>query len=451
MNRALLSRRSLAALIVLNFAALTVGLAYSGGAARPATGFPTRPVKLIVPFNAGGGTDVYARMFEKAVKDNGLLPQPLVIINRGGAGATEGSRHVKNALPDGYTVLILHDALMTAQAAGVVSYGPEVFEPIAATSEVGMVITVRDDSPYKSLRDLMEAARLKPHTIPFGVNIGAVTHFAGLQLESKSRGSFFRYVPVGGGADRYANLKGGHLAVTGFSIEEFIRFRSDGLRGLAYFGEHRHPAASDVPTAREQGYDLVSGNTFYWWVPKGTPQDRIDVLADMLQRAMQTPYIKQQMAENHFTPIFLRGEPLRKRIEATKQEFGRVTLRKAADLPNMPAIVLGVVGCLAVGVVALSFRDRRRADLTGPAAAEIAPRKHYGLAAACVAMTIAYIAALSLGWVDFRLATIVFVAAVGATLTGWRWRAAPGLLLMAQVLGFGLHYLFTQVFVIDLP
>ena len=234
-------------------------------------GYPDRPIKLIVPFSAGGGTDNFARVIKQAIEDNQLLPEPIVIINIDGGGATNGSRRVKNAKPDGYTMLVLHDAILTAKASGMVSYGPEAFELVGATGEVGMVVAVWDrPESHKNLRDLLEDAKKRPNEITFGVNMGALTHYAGLVLQNQMPGAEFRYVQLGGGAKRFASLKGGHTGVTGFSLEEFVRFRPEGVRGLAYFGDERHPAAKDVPTAKEQGFDIVNRNTFYWWVPKGT-------------------------------------------------------------------------------------------------------------------------------------------------------------------------------------
>ncbi|MCH7592696.1 MAG: hypothetical protein IH989_07960, partial [Planctomycetes bacterium] len=101
---------------------------------------PARPIRIVVPFAAGGGTDLFARIMEEAIERNRLLPQPLLITNVDGAGGTIGSRRVKNAKPDGYTVLLLHDAIVTARYAGKAPYGPEAFVPVAATGELGLVL-----------------------------------------------------------------------------------------------------------------------------------------------------------------------------------------------------------------------------------------------------------------------------------------------------------------------
>jgi tripartite-type tricarboxylate transporter receptor subunit TctC len=439
-------------LIGLNLSVLFAGM-WSGRVEAPGSGaYPSKPIKLIVPFGAGGGTDTYARIIKKAIEDNRLLPQPLVIVNIDGAGATIGSRRAKDAKPDGYTLLILHDAILTAKYSRSVDYGPEAFEPVAGTGEVGMVITVSENSPYHDLQALMQAAKENPNKIKFGANMGALTHFAGLQLEKAFPGAKFRYAQFGGGAKRFAALKGGHIALTGFSIEEFVRFRSENLRGLAYFGESRHAAALDVPTALEQGFDISGSNTFYWWFPKGTPKSCIDVMANVLQKAMQTEYVQQRMAKIHCTPIFVREKKLQDRIDETTIRIAAVDPPQPTDLPNFPAIVfMGVVfATVAVGTQTLRKRRQYSMPFSFDEHEGNATRRPW-LAATCLGLTVAYVMALALEWGDFRVVTILFVSAVGVSLTGMKFKKLPELFLIAQCLGFGLHFLFTQVFVVDLP
>eukprot|EP00913_Durusdinium_trenchii_P028485 g26713.t1 len=410
--------------------------------------FPTRPIKLVVPFNAGGGTDAFARIVNKAIKDETLLPQPLVIINVGGAGATIGSRRVKNARPDGYTLLILHDAILTAKATGNVRYGPEAFEPIAGTGEVGMVIVVRDDSPYKSLKDLMNAAANQPGEVIFGANIGALTHFAGLMLEQKSDDAKFRYVQLGGGADRFAKLIGGHIDVTGFSLEEFERFRPKGLRGLAVLSSEQYQLAGStaeeiagnrdaVPTARSQGYDVAMTNTFYWWAPKGTPPDRVRLLANVLQKAMQSEGVRKWAKENQCDPVFLEGNALEKRITASEERYSQVTPPLQGELPSYPAVLLAGMAVVGVWIVAGRYRTPVAApSLKGDAAATAYRTKSAML---CVGITLLYYVMLAFLEVDFRIATFLFVMAIGITLIGLRRPSLYALVLVAFLMSFGLE------------
>ncbi len=109
--------------------------------------FPKKPIQVVVPYDPGGGTDTFARIIQKGAKDNELMPQPFVIVNKPGGGTTIGSGFVNDARNDGYTLLCLHDALITANVTGQSPYGPDAFEPVAATGEVIQVILVPEDSP----------------------------------------------------------------------------------------------------------------------------------------------------------------------------------------------------------------------------------------------------------------------------------------------------------------
>ena len=113
--------------------------------------YPSRPIHVVVPYAAGGGSDTFVRIVQQGIAEGDLLPQPLVIINQAGGIGTIGSREVKNAPPDGYKILCHHNAIITAKLAGTVTYGPEAFEPIAMTGEMSMVILVRADAPIRNV------------------------------------------------------------------------------------------------------------------------------------------------------------------------------------------------------------------------------------------------------------------------------------------------------------
>lgn len=429
---------------------ITLTIVFAGCTANTAsTKYPARPIKLVVPFEPGGGTDTYARIIKKAFDDNELLPQPLVIINRGGAGATIGSRYVKNSPPDGYTVLLLHDAILTAQASGKVRYGPESFEAIAGTGEVGMVIAVRDDARWKTLNELMDDVKGRPNEIRFGANLGAPTHYAGLMLEDKAPGARFLFAQIGGGSQRLTDLVGGHIDVTGFSFEEYARFQSQGVRGLAYLAEKRHPAAPDLPTAKEQGFVIANANMFYWWFPKGTPLERKRIFADALHKAMATDYVKDKLAEIRFEPVFITGDELEQRIALNAANYADVAPRRVTTLPNIPLLIgLATLGILGV-VVAQAFWSGK--GLLGPTEkTAVQDGRRPWTALLAVVFTFVYAALLTLGWLDFRIATFLFVAAVGLLLAGRRWILYVPVCALACVTAVGVYHLFKDVFVIDL-
>lgn len=446
----------------LMVACLMIGM-LGCAASEDEAAYPNQPIKLVVPFGAGGGTDTYARLVKKTIEDHDLLPQPLVIINRGGAGATIGSRFVKDAEPDGYTLLILHDALMSAKYSGSVNYGPESFTPVAGTGSEGMIISVAETSPYQSLNELLAATAERPDEVTFGANMGALTHFAGVLLQKQIPGAQFRFAQIGGGADRFAKLKGEHIDVTGFSIEEFVRFRSSGLRGLAYLGDVRHPGAPDVPTAREQGIDVAMPSTFYWWFPKGTPQRCVDRIAKALEEAMQTEYLQQKLAETHRDPIFVRGEPLRERIALSEKLMASVDVRDQRALPNFPLWVFCAVVGMGGWAGLQGLRERAAHRVQHPhllSASSPLWTWTAGRTVACVLLLAAYIASLEVlphvwpglaGVQSFGLTTVLFFVATGLLLTARSWARLGVLLGVGLVLAISIVLVFTRFLETSLP
>ena len=180
--------------------------------------YPAKPIQVVVPYAAGGGSDTFVRIIQRGMADQQLLAEPLVIINQPGGIGTIGSREVKNAAADGYKILCHHNAIITAKLAGTVGYGPEAFELIAMTGEMSMVVLVRADAPFQTIRDLLQQAKQSPRSIRFGANKGAPAYFTALQLEKSLPGAELSIVSSGGGADRYTKIIGGHLEAGIFSL-----------------------------------------------------------------------------------------------------------------------------------------------------------------------------------------------------------------------------------------
>ena len=442
------------ALLVLAAAALAVYVEF--GAPDTSDDFPNRPIKVVVPFNAGGGSDTFSRIVAKAVKDNNLLPQPLVIINRGGAGATVGSSRVKSARPDGYTILMLHEAILTAKYSGMVNYGPEAFEPIAGTGELPLVIVVKHDAPYQSLDDLTTAAYASEEPLVWASNPNTPSHFAGLLLEKESARlhgdakpkPLFRYSQVGGGADRLRDVTSSRdntAVATAFSMEEYVRFQPDGVRALAVCSPRRHPASPETPTTHEQGYELTSVNMQFWWAPKGTPQDRIRILQQALRRAMATSDVVAALAASKTDPVYVDGQQLWEEVHQRDQALARVDLRKGMPLPNLPLYLsIGIVGLAAIA----TWQRRGQGSV---ATAEDKSQSQWTAAVIVFAFVIAYVALLGWGGVRFRYVTSGFVFLSILVLSDKRWSRAAETLAGAVLIGFGIELLFTRVFVIDLP
>ena len=316
-----------------------------------AADFPDKPITVIVPFAAGGGSDTFVRIFQKAIREKELCPQPIVVKNVAGAGGTIGSRAAHDAKPDGYTILCLHDGIYTAQHYGNADWGPSNFEPIAAIGRSGVVIAVKDNSPYQSLAELMEEAVRRPYELVFGTNIGAPNHYSAMFLQKGKPGAKFRFTQTGGGAKRLAQLKGGHVDLTGFSVGEYEQFKAAGIRALAVLSEKREPAYPDLPTAKEQGIDAIHGLMQFWWAPKGTPPERIAYFEDLLQRAMETETVQERLTNLHVDPIFQIGEPLLETIAERSANLEGIVVEKPPPLPPVHWMVLGLV--VICGVIVL--------------------------------------------------------------------------------------------------
>ena len=304
--------------------------------------YPSKPITVIVPFAAGGGSDVFVRIFQNAIRKNNLCPQPIVIKNIAGAGGTIGSRSAKNATPDGHTILCLHDGIDTAQHYGNADWGPNNFEPIAATGRSGVVVAVEEDSPYASLNELMEEAKDRPYQLVYGTNLGAPNHYSALFLQNGKSGAKFRFTQTGGGAKRLAQLKGGHIDLTGFSVAEYQQFKDAGIKALASLGEERESSFPNLTTALEQDVRATHDLMQFWWAPQNTPPERIAYLQNLLAEAMATREIKESFQNLHMDPVLQVGQDLLKTIADRSQKLQGITIDKPTALPPLEWIILGI-------------------------------------------------------------------------------------------------------------
>ncbi len=299
------SRRGLAtSLACCALVALTVG-------AAPAHAYPTEPIRVIVPTDPGGAIDGLARTFQRAFEQAGVFPHSLAVINMAGAGGTIGTRALKDAEPDGYTIAIWHDGLVTSNAMGVADFDHTSFEIIGATGFADLGLAVSQDGRFASFEELLEFARANPGEVTVAANIGLPVHFVPMQVGVEA-GADFRFVQAGGGARRYQSVVGGHTDMAMFSTQELVQFEETGLKTLLMLSEERVSQLPDVPTARELGIDVVSTSSRIWLAPKGTPADRIEVLRDAFRTAMAQDEVAEQLVAFGLEPYFVEPD----RVEA---------------------------------------------------------------------------------------------------------------------------------------
>jgi len=297
--------------------AATLGL---GAAANPALAdYPDKPIKLIVPFRAGGGTDGLARAVQAAVDKHDLLPVPLVVVNADGAAGTVGTRQVLTAEPDGYTILQIHQEMFAVSALGRVEYGPADLQPVIQASESCLFVAVPIDSPFQTLEDLMAYAKANPGKLKQADDIGSSTHFPSAQLMDLG-GTEWAIVPTGGTSKRFASMKGGFTDMALMSTPWLTKGKND-LRPLATLAGERMASAPDLATAKEQGYDVEGCLRRRYWAPKGTPADRVAYLAGVLQKALETEEVQDYLARNSEELKVLIGDALQAAIDADYQAY----------------------------------------------------------------------------------------------------------------------------------
>jgi putative tricarboxylic transport membrane protein len=273
--------------------AVALGAAALAAGTASAQDFPTRPVELMVAFPAGGSTDVGARVVASIAEKH--LGQPIVVVNKGGAGGQVGWTDMARRKPDGYYIGYLNlpatnTVILDPERKAI--FGPDAFIPIINQVLDPGIVWVRADSPYKSLKDLVDAAKKSPNTIRTATTgILSDDHLAILMLEEAAPGAVFRIVHLEGGAAQLKEVIGGNVDVAFDNVGTIApRVRSGEIRALVVLDPERSKFLPDVPTARELGYPtVVSNSTRGIAGPKGIPATVVAKLAAVLKKAMEDP------------------------------------------------------------------------------------------------------------------------------------------------------------------
>lgn len=412
--------------------------------------YPSKPIEIVVPYDAGGGVDSFVRPVAKVIADEGWIDEPFVVLNQPGGSGTIGSRLVKEARPDGYRILCHHESIITAELSGAANFGPSDFEVMAQTGEIVLLILVREDAPYESIVDLLEAAKQAPETIRFGANIGSPAHFTAMNLEAAHPGAKFNLVTSGGGQTRYAEIIGQHLEAGIFSLAEYLKFRSPegtpvdkNIRVLASLSEQPHPDLPGVKTCVEEGINVTSSNAYYWWAPKGTPEEVQDLIADTLEKAMQHPEVRDRLGEQAIEPTFSGGDAVRERVAKRVAVLEVLAAEAENELPNFP-LYAGIVALALVVIVLIN--SFRYSDL----AIESEPLSQ-GRGLMSLGLLLAYVLLLQFTNLPFSLLSVVMVFVMGALISGWEKRRFPVLTEVALISGLGAEFLFGSFFGVSLP
>ena len=265
------------------------------------TPWPERPVQFIVPFPAGGGVDVIARPFAEVFGE--LVKQTIVVVPRDGAAGTIGSNVVAVAKPDGYTLAFTPNGPITVQPHVIptLSYKLDSFVPLCQVFAVQYVIAVKPDSPYRTLGDLIGAAKSQPGRVSYGFGgVATAPHLAISQLTLAANVEMLG-VPFRGDPQAILALKGGEIDAATMNIGGA---KAQGFRMLATFAAERQSEIPDVPTVKELGYPVVSSAFGGLFAPKGLPSDVATKIEGACEKAVADERFRKATRQANQEPVY---------------------------------------------------------------------------------------------------------------------------------------------------
>ena len=303
-------------------------------ASASAQSWPSRPIRIIVPFVPGSFTDVAARAYAAEVSEQ--LGSPVVVENKAGAGGTIGADAVAKSPADGYTLLLTDNSfVMAASLYPKLPYDPaKDFVQIAVVAESPSLMVARNELPAKDLRELIALAKQKPGELNFGSGgQGSSAHLA-TELFLDVTGTKMTHVPFKGVAAAIAEVVAGRLDVSIASLASGVAHIKGGrVRGLAVSGSERHALLPDVPTFAEQGvtrYDMS-----YWWgiaAPAGTPPDVVARVHQEFAKAAAKPKIRDSFATQGARPLTSTPQEATQRVEREIRQWKDIVARAGVKI-----------------------------------------------------------------------------------------------------------------------
>lgn len=297
--------------------------------------FPNKPIKLIVPFPAGGPNDIIARVVGQRMSE--ITRQPVIIDNRGGQGGVLGTDAVAKAPPDGYTIgIVSASSLVINPTMERVPYNVNTdFAPITLVTTVPEMLVVASDVPAKNMAELVALAKAQPGKLNFAsAGVGGLPHLAGELLKLTAHIDIV-HIPYRGAAPAINDLLGQQVQMAFLDLPVILpHIRAGSLRPIALGAPERAPTAPDVPTTAEVGMpDLLIQNWYGMIAPGGTPENIVNLLNAVTNQAMDDPQVKQKLADQGLTVAGDRPKHFRDFITAEAQKWARVI--KAAGLDTV--------------------------------------------------------------------------------------------------------------------
>lgn len=290
-----------------------------------ATEYPERPIRVIVPFPPGGSNDILSRYFGNKLTDR--LGQQFVIDNRAGGSGIIGAQLAADAPADGYTLMFVSVSWMLNAAVRDLPYDVEKsFDPITLIASAPNCMVVKPDGPYKSLADLIAAAKAKPGGLNFAsTGTGGINHFGGVLLNRMAKVKM-NHVAYRGGGPAMTDVMAGNIPVMFSSVTQTLpHVRAERLRLLAVGSAKRSEVVPDVPTVAESGFPDYQVDI--WWgyaAPQGMPKDRMAIVSREIKAVQNEDDTRKWLLSYAATPIEIDANAFRQQIHREIQQWKQV-------------------------------------------------------------------------------------------------------------------------------
>jgi tripartite-type tricarboxylate transporter receptor subunit TctC len=309
----------------LTRSAIALAATLSLAAAAPGAWAQSGTIKIVVPYTPGSGPDILSRLMAEQI---GRAQGPTVVVeNRPGAGTVIGTEAVERAEPDGHTVLLVANSFVVNPALKRASYDPtRSFDPVCYLAATPMVLVVLGSSPYRTLDDLIAAARVKPGELAFASGgPGSSLHVA-IEVLKRAANINVTYVPYGGTAPAVNALMGNHVAAVWADHPTVVSQLDSGtLRGLVTTSRARVEALPNVPTLGETGISNYEADIFYGIVaPAKTPPEALAQLSGWFSSAVKAPDMKPKLAQQGLFPVGTCGAEFGAYLRRQGEEYSRI-------------------------------------------------------------------------------------------------------------------------------
>lgn len=290
------------------------------GAPAQAADYPTKQIEVVVPYSAGGGTDLVTRAFADVAKK--YLPKPMGVVNKTGGGGAVGLSEIVTARPDGYKIGTGTVELTMLPHMGLVQFTADDVVPIARLNAEPSAISVKADAPWNSYEEFIAYAKANPGKIRIGNSgTGAIWHLAAEALADKT-GTKFNHIPYDGANPAVTALLGGHIEAVTVSPAEVVNHVAAGkIKLLAVMSDQRANGFDQVPTLKEKGVDL----TVMTWrgivAPKKTPPAVVDALRNAAKQTADDPAFKESLAKMNLSHAYLDSADFKKAIDKDNAFF----------------------------------------------------------------------------------------------------------------------------------